>query len=152
MRATPIQVKALIYRATVGNRYHWNDKFKTASQYLSYAAPNSYNSNYVYTQLQLQTINRVEALDGYNRQDPVIDTDPASPTFQQRIGGGEIMLNSPIWKPMHEILYPGATPLPNAENRLCRSVPYEKEEYLIKRSENCDLPTYDQYFIMLGRE
>lgn len=134
VRQSPIQIKALIYSTDVLNSDPINSSFRDIIDITAPSEVYDYGPAFQYT---TQMINRLDVLTGYDIDDET----------------GELMLKSPIWEPLINVVRRQAGsfnnfPLPNNAPHLCRISPYVSEKYLIDRDEKYNLPTYDEYFIM----
>jgi len=58
----------------------------------------------------------------------------------------DFQLGMPAWKPVTKSLLNQTS----GKNLLCRLTPYENSAVNIKRSKDYELPTYDEYFILMG--
>jgi len=117
----PIQVKSLIaYTA---------DPLLVSRQMQQVLSTDNLDNSFDYVssfQYKTQVINQLEVLDGYGQNSE-----------------GNTMLKKPEWKPYKD------ADVRSERSYLCRIMPYVNEEYLVDRNKNYDLPTYDEYFIMV---
>jgi hypothetical protein len=117
----PAQVKALVSYAANSQTVsqEMNQVLSTDNLDMSF----DYVSSFQY---KTQVINQLEVLDGYwlNSQ-------------------GGTMLKNPKWEPYKDAA------VTSGRSYLCRIMPYVNEKYLVDRNKNYDLPTYDEYFIMV---
>tara|TARA_R110000851_G_scaffold341_1_gene1142 strand:- start:6008 stop:9550 length:3543 start_codon:yes stop_codon:yes gene_type:complete len=117
----PIQVKSLIA--------YTSDPLLVSEKLQQLLSTDNLDMSFDYVssfQYKTQVINQLEVLDGYgkNSQDGT-------------------MLKKPVWKPYKDAA------VTSERSYLCRIMPYVNEKYLVDRNKNYDLPTYDEYFIMV---
>ena len=128
----PVQTKALLWKASPTNTVE-SESPVFVEVTSTHATEFDLGPAFEYT---TQIINRIEVLVGYERE-----------FTAEGVQTNKIMLNKPIWEPLNER---GTNHLEAlSAPRLCRSIPYINDNYLITRNENYNLPTYDEYFIMV---